>query len=126
MHLPKAKSLNSSNVIDHIHWGELKCASQALSIANAAKQHSGPLLVLIEDSPSAIKLEKELAFFLRNQDVHVQLFPDWETLPYDGFSPHQDIVSQRLETLYLLSKKQPGIFIVPINTLLQRLARVDD
>jgi len=123
--LPKAKSLNSSNVIDHIHWGELKGASQALSIANAAKQHSGPLLVLIEDSPSAIKLEKELAFFLRNQDVHVQLFPDWETLPYDGFSPHQDIVSQRLETLYLLSKKQPGIFIVPINTLLQRLAPVD-
>ena len=123
--LPKAKSLNSSNVIDHIHWGELKGASQALSIASAAKQHNGPLLVLIEDSPSAIKLEKELAFFLRNQDVHVQLFPDWETLPYDGFSPHQDIVSQRLETLYLLSKKQPGIFIVPINTLLQRLAPVD-
>nr|WP_297347654.1 transcription-repair coupling factor [uncultured Glaciecola sp.] len=123
--LPKAKSLNNSNVIDHIHWGELKGASQALSIASAAKQHSGPLLVLIEDSPSAIKLEKELAFFLRNQDVHVQLFPDWETLPYDGFSPHQDIVSQRLETLYLLSKKQPGIFIVPINTLLQRLAPVD-
>ena len=123
--LPKAKLLNSSNIIDHIHWGELKGASQALSIANAAKQHSGPLLVLIEDSPSAIKLEKELAFFLRNQDVHVQLFPDWETLPYDGFSPHQDIVSQRLETLYLLSKKQPGIFIVPINTLLQRLAPVE-
>jgi transcription-repair coupling factor (superfamily II helicase) len=123
--LPKAKSLNNSNVIDHIHWGELKGASQALSIANAAEQHDGPLLVLIEDSPSAIKLEKELAFFLRSKNVHVQLFPDWETLPYDGFSPHQDIVSQRLETLYLLSKKQPGIFIVPINTLLQRLAPVD-
>ncbi len=123
--LPKAKSLNSSNIIDHIQWGELKGASQALSIANAAKQHNGPLLVLIEDSPSAIKLEKELAFFLRNQKVHVQLFPDWETLPYDGFSPHQDIVSQRLETLYLLSKKQPGIFIIPINTILQRLAPVD-
>jgi transcription-repair coupling factor (superfamily II helicase) len=123
--LPKAKSLNNSNVIDHIHWGELKGASQALSIANAAEQHNGPLLVLIEDSPSAIKLEKELVFFLRNKNVNVQLFPDWETLPYDGFSPHQDIVSQRLETLYLLSKKQPGIFIVPINTLLQRLAPVD-
>lgn len=123
--LPKAKSLNNSNVIDHIHWGELKGASQALSIANAAEQHNGPLLVLIEDSPSAIKLEKELAFFLRSKNIHVQLFPDWETLPYDGFSPHQDIVSQRLETLYLLSKKQPGIFIVPINTLLQRLAPVD-
>lgn len=123
--LPKAKSLNNSNIIDHIHWGELKGASQALSIANAAKQHNGPLIVIIEDSPSAIKLEKELAFFLRGQEVHVQLFPDWETLPYDGFSPHQDIVSQRLETLYLLSKKQPGIFIVPINTILQRLAPVD-
>lgn len=123
--LPKAKSLNNSNIIDHIHWGELKGASQALSIANAAQQHTGPLLVLIENSPSAIKLEKELAFFLRNKNIHVQLFPDWETLPYDGFSPHQDIVSQRLETLYLLSKKQPGIFIIPINTLLQRLAPVD-
>ncbi|MDT0626937.1 transcription-repair coupling factor [Alteromonas sp. W364] len=127
--LPKTKSASgsqaSARIIDHIQWGELQGASSALSIANAGKSHSGPLIVITEDSPKAIKLEKELAFFLRADDIHVQLFPDWETLPYDGFSPHQDIVSQRLETLYLLNKKQAGIFIVPMNTLLQRLAPVD-
>ncbi|MBF7072962.1 transcription-repair coupling factor [Glaciecola sp. MH2013] len=124
--LPKTRSTSSNDrIVDHIHWGELHGASQALSIAKAANAHHGPLIVVTEDSVQAIKLEKELAFFLRTEDIHVQLFPDWETLPYDGFSPHQDIVSQRLETLYLLSKKQAGIFIVPMNTLLQRLAPVE-
>ena len=50
------------------------------------------------------------------------LFPDWETLPYDTFSPHQDIISQRLATLYQLSRMDKGIVIVPVSTLMQRLA----
>merc|ERR1712137_689668 len=52
-------------------------------------------------------------------------FPDWETLPYDSFSPHQDIVSQRLETLFRFTQQVDGIFIVPVNTLMQRLAPTD-
>ena len=48
--------------------------------------------------------------------------PDWETLPYDVFSPHQDIVSQRLATLYRLPQRRRGVLVVPVATLMQRLA----
>lgn len=46
---------------------------------------------------------------------------DWETLPYDSFSPHQDIISSRLSTLYQLPTMQRGVLIVPVNTLMQRV-----
>jgi transcription-repair coupling factor (superfamily II helicase) len=74
-----------------------------------------------------MKLEKEIAFFLSDNTKHtpITLFPDWETLPYDSFSPHQDIVSQRLETLFRFTQQGEGIFIVPVNTLMQRLAPTD-
>lgn len=121
--LPKAKS--AANVQDHQIWGYLQGSSQALAVAQASQQHSGPVILITADTPSALKLEKELGYFLNGQQHHVTLFPDWETLPYDMFSPHQDIVSQRLETLYRLTQRQQGIFIVPINTLMQRLAPVD-
>lgn len=110
---------------DSIHWGSLHGSSLALSIANAAKQAKGPVLLVTADTPSAIKLEKELAYFLRGKGIQALLFPDWETLPYDNFSPHQDIVSQRLETLYRLTQAQNSVFIVPVNTLMLRMAPVD-
>ena len=60
--------------------------------------------------------------FYGSGDVPVLTFPDWETLPYDHFSAHQDIVSERLETLYELPGTRRGVLIVPVTTLLQRLA----
>ena len=107
------------------HWGNLQGSSTALVLANAVKLATGPVLLVTADTPSAIKLEKELDYFLQDQSVDVQLFPDWETLPYDNFSPHQDIVSQRLETLYQLTQNERRVFIVPINTLMMRMAPVD-
>jgi transcription-repair coupling factor (superfamily II helicase) len=116
---------NSSNIVDHIRWTQLAGASRSLAITNAAKAHNGPLVIVTQDTAHALMLEKEIRFFSPEQTVDVHLFPDWETLPYDAFSPHQDIVSKRLETLYLLSKKHPGIFLIPINTFLQRQAPVE-
>jgi len=110
---------------DVIHWQNLQGSSLALAVANAAKQLQGPLLLVTADTPTAIKLEKELGYFLTGQAIDVQLFPDWETLPYDNFSPHQDIVSQRLETLFRLTQHARCIFIVPIATLMLRMAPVD-
>jgi transcription-repair coupling factor (superfamily II helicase) len=110
---------------DFLHWGNLHGSSLALSIANAAQTAKGPILLVTADTPSAIKLEKELNYFLLGKAIQVQLFPDWETLPYDNFSPHQDIVSQRLETLYRLTQAEPSVFIVPVNTLMLRMAPVD-
>ncbi|WP_299071752.1 transcription-repair coupling factor [uncultured Paraglaciecola sp.] len=118
-----SNTLKSKN--DIRQWGNLQGSSTALALAKGATQAKGPILLVTADTPSAIKLEKELDYFLQGQEVDVQLFPDWETLPYDSFSPHQDIVSQRLETLYQLTQNEPRVFIVPINTLMMRMAPVD-
>ena len=59
------------------------------------------LLVITADTASALALERELPFYLE-QALEILTFPDWETLPYDNFSPHQDIISERLRTLYRL------------------------
>jgi transcription-repair coupling factor (superfamily II helicase) len=116
---------NSKTKNDIRHWTNLQGSSPALAMANAATQAKAPILVVTADTQSAIKLEKELDYFLANDPIDVQLFPDWETLPYDTFSPHQDIVSQRLETLYQLTQNESRVFIVPINTLMMRMAPVD-
>ncbi|MCW8090615.1 transcription-repair coupling factor [Alteromonas sp. ASW11-130] len=123
--LPLPKIKHQAKFGDHQQWGQLTSSSRAMVISQAYTQHNGPLLVLTTDTPSAMKLERELRFFINDDAATITLFPDWETLPYDAFSPHQDIVSQRLETLYYLSNKAKGIFIVPVNTLMQRLAPTD-
>ncbi|WP_100658283.1 transcription-repair coupling factor [Alteromonas flava] len=116
--LPQKKS----NSVDFLQWGQLPKSSAALAIASAAMQHSGPTLLVTADTPSALRLEREIQFFSLPQEVNINVFPDWETLPYDTFSPHQDIISQRLETLDALSNAADTLVIVPINTLIQRLA----
>ena len=78
------------------------------------------LLVIAEDTQAALALERELPFFVA-PGTEVLALPDWETLPYDHFSPHQDIVSERLHTLYRLPSLTAGILVVPVSTLMHRL-----
>ncbi|MFR9718353.1 transcription-repair coupling factor [Aeromonas diversa] len=100
--------------------GNLTGCALALAVSELARQHDHPILLVTADTPSALRLEQELAFLLEGSDCPVLLFPDWETLPYDTFSPHQDILSQRLETLYRLPTMAQGIIIVPVTTLMLR------
>ncbi len=104
-------------------FGGLLGSSSALLLANMAFQFTGFMLILVPDPLSASSLERELKFFLKNyhDDFPILFFPDWETLPYDTFSPHQDIVSERLTTLYRLPDCSRGILIVPISTLMHRI-----
>ncbi len=103
-------------------WGHLYGASRALAIAESVRRHPGLVLVVVPDTPAAHRLEAELGFFLGAEGGEVLHFPDWETLPYDLFSPHQDIVSERLVTLYRLPTCRGGVLIVPSSTLLGRLS----
>ena len=97
----------------------------AWAIAQAAQVHPSVLLVVAADNHQAHQLEADLRTLLDEGDALPLLpFPDWETLPYDSFSPHPDIVSQRLSTLHRLPAERRGIVIVPVQTLLQRLAPV--
>ena len=95
--------------------------SEALAIAMAAKAFSGITLVVADDARSASRLEDGLRFFLDRETIPLFSFPDWETLPYDIFSPLPELVSQRLLTLYRLSGIGQAVLVVPVNTLLQRL-----
>ena len=105
-----------------LRWEHLYGSSFGLAISRAASAHHGPVIVLARDTPRAQRLEEEVRFFLGGDTLPLLHFPDWETLPYDTFSPHQDIVSERLATLYRLSSLTRGVLIVPITTLAVRLA----
>ena len=101
-------------------WGNLPGAALSLAIAEAASSAGRFTLLLTADSQAADRLEQELRFFA--PELPVLPFPDWETLPYDLFSPHQDIISQRIASLYRLPELSHGILVVPITTALHRLA----
>ena len=103
--------------------GQLYGCAEACTIAQLADNKTAPLVVITSDVQQAQRLENELGFFHPRQQAGILHFPDWETLPYDIFSPHQDIISQRLTTLYKLPDIQAGdVLIVPVATLLQRLS----
>ncbi|MET0084311.1 MAG: transcription-repair coupling factor [Sedimenticola sp.] len=106
---------------ERLQWGRLYGMSDALAIASAAQRHEGLLMVLANDMQSAAHLESSLAFFLDEAQIPVFSFPDWETLPYDVFSPLPELISQRLLTLYRLNSIRRGVLVVPVSTLVQRL-----
>ncbi len=66
------------------------------------------------------RLEAELPFFAHG--LRIAVFPDWETLPYDTFSPHQDLISERLATLWRIQQGDVDVVLLPASTSLVRLA----
>ena len=76
--------------------------------------------IFTADAFDAQRLMDELVFFA--PDCRCVLFPDWETLPYDNFSPHQDLISERLATLWRISQGEADVIMVPATTALYRLA----
>lgn len=110
-----------SNSRQTLIWNPLPGAATALLIATTAHRYRGLVLAITPDSQTALRLEAELRVF-GGPELDILAFPDWETLPYDIFSPHQDIVSQRLAALYRLPQRRRGILIAPVAMLMQRLA----
>ncbi|WP_435277082.1 transcription-repair coupling factor [Psychrobium sp. nBUS_13] len=102
--------------------GNLQGSALALTLVEMAKQQSSLTVLLCNDTATALKLETELEYVAAEHNLPVMLFPDWETLPYDSFSPHQDIISQRLETLYHLPSMEHGIILLPIATAMAKLS----
>jgi transcription-repair coupling factor (superfamily II helicase) len=102
------------------YWTPPHGSARALLIAEAARTHDGLLVAVTRDTQRAQALEAELNIF--GGGLPVLHFPDWETLPYDVFSPHPEIVSQRIATLYQLPNVKRGVLVVPVATLMQRIA----
>ncbi|WP_454784065.1 transcription-repair coupling factor [Legionella sp. WA2024007413] len=103
-------------------WGQLHGSSLALALAEYCQQTPGIKLLIAQDNLSANQLQAELNFFLgANTSQELLFFPDWETLPYDQFSPHQDIISERLYTLSRIQQVTNAIVITSASTLMHRL-----
>ena len=108
-------------------WSELHGSAVALALAEAASAATGRgVWVVIEaDAKSLERRQAELGFFLADElaqgELELLTLPDWEVLPYDVFSPHADITSERLRALSRLPSMAKGILLVTLDTLLQRL-----
>ena len=130
---------------DRVHWEGLRGSSRSLAVAAAAREFPGLTLVVAPDAATADTLRSEIAFFGGRgspaepvvgtvagergpaaarpavPDLPL-LLPDWETLPYDALSPHQDIVSERLATLHALPGVGTGLLVATVTTLMGRVA----
>ncbi|MDE2092062.1 MAG: transcription-repair coupling factor, partial [Gammaproteobacteria bacterium] len=104
-----------------LRWGRLYGSSASLALAEAVQQADAPLLLVTPTAREAERILGELHFYLDKRSLPLNLFPDWETLPYDRFSPHQDIISARLATLAQLPDMRRGVVIIAAATLMQRL-----
>ncbi|HLU79343.1 MAG TPA: transcription-repair coupling factor [Burkholderiaceae bacterium] len=89
-------------------------------LADLARQSGRTIAVLCSEPLAAQRLTEEIPLFA--PELRVRRLPDWETLPYDGFSPHQDLVSERLRTLHALMQNEVDVLLVPVTTALYRLA----
>ncbi|HEC11704.1 MAG TPA: transcription-repair coupling factor [Acidiferrobacteraceae bacterium] len=105
-----------------VTWTRLVGSSEGLALSQAAQNLPGPVVIICPDVRKLRQIESEIHFYQGdNAGMDLYLFPDWECLPYDVFSPHLDIVSERLRTLYRLPALKKGIVLVTIANLLQRV-----
>lgn len=112
--------LEKAQLNDHKRYGKVIGSSAALLIAQTLHKLNSFGLVITDNNSQADILSQELEFFSKGQ-LPVLNFPDWETLPYDTFSPHQDIISERLKTLNALRQANNGVLIISAQTLMQKV-----
>ncbi len=106
---------------ERLQWGATRGAALALATVQTAKHLERPLLLVTADVQDASRIAHELRFFAGDDGPQVQVFPDWETLPYDVFAPLPELVSERLAALHRLPRAAQGILVAPVHTLMQRL-----
>ncbi len=103
-----------------IRWHQLYGSAAALALADATRGDQRLYVVIADAARELERLTAELRFFAGDR-LPLLTLPDWEILPYDLFSPHPDIISERLLTLFELPQARHGCLIVPAETLIQRL-----
>lgn len=117
----KSRFSYAANGLDSLSLALLACRLKTTNGTAIATQKS-PLVIITSNAFEAQRLLEEIPYFA--PELTVRLLPDWETLPYDVFSPHPDLISERLATLYQISQNQCDVVIVPIATALIRLPAV--
>lgn len=119
--LPSIPSVLAALKPGHRHTQPIPPGSgDAWMLADLARASRQTLVVLCAEPLAAQRLAEEILLFA--PELRVRQLPDWETLPYDSFSPHQDLISERLRTLHALMQESVDILTVPVTTALYRLA----
>ena len=101
-------------------WGQLYGCARSLVISDAIDRHPHLTVILTPDSLSCSQILHEVDAF-NDSDAKIISFPEWETLPYDIFSPHEDIISDRISSLQILPELEHGLLVLPIATCMQRI-----
>jgi len=108
--------------IENLTWSGLYGSAAGLALVEAAKQAAGPVIVLMVNARRQQQLADEIHFYAKGSELSVIHFPDWECLPYDAFSPHQDVTSRRLSALAGLQAQKQCIILTTVSAALHRLA----
>ncbi|MBU2865180.1 transcription-repair coupling factor [Reinekea forsetii] len=116
------KTPNKASDIKKI--GNLAGSSQALLLVNLIEQQGGTIFCIVNSPAELESLASDLACLRQNNDWSIQTFPDWETLPYDGFSPHEDIISDRLSVLSSLASQSNSLVLATVSNISHRLPPV--
>ncbi len=101
------------------HYSHFDGSGDAFVLAKMAQQ-AKPIVIIASSALAAQRLLEEIPFF--SPELKIHLLPDWETLPYDTFSPHHDLISERLATLYQVMRGACDVLIVPVTTALYRMS----
>lgn len=119
--IPKLESLGTRQ-----NWTELHGSASALAIANAATEWNKPIILITSGNRESEELEAALEFYASvDPQLKIYNFPSWECLPYDEFSPHQDITSQRMKLLNQLPLLGKAVVVVSVDNLMQRLPPIE-
>ncbi len=104
------------------YWDGIAGCAKSVGVCHAANAADAPIVLICESNEKVEHFLRELTYFSEGFDrLPVFALPDWETLPYDNFSPHQDITSERLRTLYNLPKLTRGILVISMPSLMHKL-----
>ena len=106
----------------HLYLHGLSQCAQYMSVLHYLHNNERPILLLAPDPLTAQQYYDALQWLCQEESWPIHYFPHWETLPYDSFSPHQDIISTRLRILAQLPQLQRGLIILPITTLVHPVA----
>jgi transcription-repair coupling factor (superfamily II helicase) len=104
-------------------WAGLAGSSDMLAVVALAQKVDQLCVVITQEPGRSDRWQHGIGFYTNHDGTELanMRFPDWETLPYDAFSPHQDIISERLSTLQSLRSATKGVLTVPVSTLMQKV-----
>lgn len=119
-HFTASFDVNPGNKLSLAHPPGSADAFLLAQVCEKARQNKQLVLLICSKPHDAVRLQEELALFAN--ELKIQFLPDWETLPYDNLSAHQDLVSERLATLYALNQGDLDVLITSASTAIQKLA----